>query len=129
MKALVCLMCNDIRSLDPKGEWTVCRCGQLEARWLNPNAGTVRVKADHPSFARMLGLNNRYLIGACRGPDHHEMVAAGGQWEWWRELHDKATEAPGYIFDKTKRACWATVVRVGETNDITWEPEEEPKPC
>jgi hypothetical protein len=126
MKALVCTLCLDIRALDPKGAWTACRCGNLEARWLDPDKGTVKVRAKDQSRVRMLGLNNTYLIGAAKGPTHAEMVTAGGQWEWWRKLHDDATNAPGYVFDKTKRACWATLVKVGETNDITWETEEQP---
>jgi hypothetical protein len=126
MKALVCTLCLDIRALDPSGAWTVCRCGNLEARWLDPDKGTVRVRAKDQSRVRMLGLNNQYLIGAAKGPTHAEMVAAGGQWEWWRKLHDEATNAPGYVFDKSKRACWATLVKIGETNDIAWETEEQP---
>jgi hypothetical protein len=125
MKALVCTNCIDIRALEPTGQWTSCRCGTVEARWLDPQKGTVRVRAKDQSKARILGLNNSYLIGGCKGPTHMEMVAAGGQWEWWRNLHTEATNAPGYIFDKDKRACWATIVKVGETNDITWEPDEE----
>ncbi len=126
MKALVCTACVDIRALDPSGGWTACRCGNVEAKWADPEKGTVKVKAKNQGSARILGLNNTYLIGGCNGPTHREMVAAGGQWEWWRQLHDKATTAPGYVFDKDKRACWATIVKVGETNDITWETEEKP---
>lgn len=126
MKALFCTICLDIRALDPEGGWTVCRCGNLQARWLDPDKGTVKVKAQDQNRARMIGFNNHYLIGAAKGPAHLDMVKAGGQWEWWRQLHDQATHAPGYIFDKDKRACWATIVKVGETNDITWETEENP---
>ncbi len=120
MKALVCAACMDIRALEPHGEWTTCRCGSSSARWLDPKAGTVKCKGS-PRNVRILGLNNRYLLEAVRSPEHEDLVTAGGQWEWWRQLHDKAIDAPNYIFDKSKRACWATVVLVGETNDISWE--------
>lgn len=126
MKALFCTLCLDIRGLDPSGAWTVCRCGNLEARWLDPDRGTVRAKAREQGHVRFIGFNNTYLIGAAKGATHMDMVKAGGQWEWWRQLHDQATSAPGYIFDKDKRACWATIVKVGETSDIAWETEEKP---
>lgn len=123
MKALVCTICVDIRALDPSGAWTVCRCGNAEARWLDPNMGTVRVKAKDQTRVRILGLNNEFLVAAVKGPTHLEMVSAGGQWEWWRKLHEKACDAKGYVFDKDKRGCWACLVKVNETNDITWEPD------
>jgi len=126
MKALVCTVCVDIRALDPSGAWTSCRCGNAKARWLDPDKGTVRVKAEDQNRVRILGLNNHYLINGSKGPTHAQMVEVGGQFEWWRKLHDESTNAPGYIFDKGKRACWATLVKVGETNDITWEIEEKP---
>jgi hypothetical protein len=129
VKALVCVKCLDIRALDPKGAWTACRCGNCEARWLDPDKGTVRVKALDQLAVRILGLNNHYLINGARGPTHMAMVEAGGQWEWWRKLHDEATNAPAYIFDKSRRSCWATIVKVGETNDITWEPDSTEKPA
>lgn len=127
MKLLFCGYCTDIRSLDPSGAWTTCRCGNTEARWLDPNAGTVKVRARHREHARIIGVNNSFLIKGYKGFTHEEMVAAGGQWEAWRKLHDQATDAPGYIFDKSKRACWACIVQVNETNDITWEEETPPK--
>lgn len=121
MKALVCLFCMDIRALEPTGLRITCRCGNVTARWLDPEKGTVKVRAKEQELARILSLNNRYLISGGKGPTHEETVEAGGPWEWWRQLHDKATSAPGYIFDKSKRACWATLIKVGETNDVTWE--------
>lgn len=126
MKALLCAKCFDIRALDPDGAWTPCRCGNMQARWLDPERGTVKVKAKNREHARMIGFNNHFLIKGALGFEHHEMVEAGGQWEAWQKLHEKATNAPGYIFDASKRGCWACIVKVNETNDITWE--EEPIP-
>ena len=123
-KALVCAKCMDIRGLDPDSEWTTCYCGACSARWVDPLKGTVRVRASDKTLPRILGLNNRFFIQAVRGLSHEQMVAAGGQWEAWRKLHTDATEAPGYIFDKALRSCWACVIKVGETGDVTWEPEE-----
>jgi len=132
-KALVCADCLDIRALDPNGAWTVCRCGACEARWEDPDRGTVRCRlGGDPEVAqrrqqsdrqplRILGLHNGYLIPAIKGPSHQAMVDAGGQWEWWRKLAEAATKAPGYIFDAAMRATWATIVRVNETGDIKWE--------
>lgn len=124
-KALVCAQCLDIRGLDPHCAWTTCRCGACSARWVDPNRGTVSVRAKDKSLPRILGMNNSFLVQAVEGFTHHQMVAAGGQWEAWRKLHDTATNAPGYIFDKQFRSCWACVIMVGETGDVKWEPEEE----
>ena len=121
MKVLLCTKCVDIRALDPAGGWTACRCGNTEARWLDPNAGTVRVRAKNKEFARILGLNNAFLLKAAEGFTHQEMVEAGGQWEAWRKLHEECTHAPGFVFDKKFRACWACVMKVNETGDIKWE--------
>jgi len=124
MKALVCASCMDIRALEPTGQWTVCRCGACEARWLDPDAGTVRVRTVDRSLPRILGLNNRFLVSAVKGLTHEFKVAAGGQDEAWRELHKLATHAPGYVFDEAKRACWACIVKVNETGDIAWEADD-----
>lgn len=126
MKALVCTKCMDIRALEPNGAWTVCRCGNTEGRWLNPQEGQVRVRAKDRSFVRFLGLNNRFLIRAIEGPTTKELIASGGQWSWWKKLHEFATDAKGYIFDKQFRECWAVVIKVGDTGDIKWEDEAPP---
>ncbi len=126
MKALLCGKCFDVRALDPHGGWTSCHCGNMSARWLDPQAGTVKVKARIRSVARIIGMNNSFLRKAIYGFDHQEMVEAGGQWEAWRKLHEECTHAPGYIFDESKRACWACIVQVNETRDISWEDEAAP---
>lgn len=86
----------------------------MSARWIDPQKGTVKVRANDRSLARIVGLNNRFLLAAF---DHPHPVTN----EDWREAHKEATKAPGYIFDETKRGCWACIVEVGQTNDITWE--------
>lgn len=121
MKALICGMCMDIRALEPKGEWTPCRCGNAEARWLDPARGTVRVRAKDRELVRILGMNNAFLLSAIRGLSRQDITAAGGTDSAWRRLHGEAVRAPGYLFDEARRACWACVVRIGETNDIAWE--------
>ncbi len=123
MKALVCGKCFDIRALDPDGAWTVCHCGNTEARWLDPQAGTVRVRAKNRSVARILGVNNRFFLQAVKGLD---LDIREDEWAAWRKLHDEATDAKGYIFDKAFRSCWACIFQVGETGDVKWE-EEPPK--
>jgi hypothetical protein len=122
-KALVCAQCLDIQGLAPHGEWTTCHCGACSARWVDAQRGTVSVRARDKTLPRILGLNNRFFVQAVEGFTHHEMVAAGGEWEAWRKLHAESTDAKGYIFDKEFRACWACIIKVGETGDVTWEPE------
>ena len=87
MKALICGACMDIRALEPHGEWTACRCGNVKARWVDPVRGTVKVRAEERGLARILGLNNAFLLKAIEGFSHAEVVRAGGGYpEAWRKL-------------------------------------------
>ena len=115
MKLLFCGACHDIRALDPEGAWTVCRCGNLEARWLDPHRGTVGVRAMDREVVRIIGVHNGFLSGA------FDPSVEKGDNIYWRNLHGIATVAPGYLFDEHKRGCWAAIIKVGETNDVFWE--------
>jgi hypothetical protein len=129
MKCLLCARCVDIRALDPHGRWTTCRCGACSARWEDPDRGTVRVKADSQGAPRILGLNNTFLLGGMLSNQHDDSCEMGGSNAAWRKRHDEATHAPGYVFDKAFRACWAAILRVGDTADIKWEEGHEwPRP-
>lgn len=113
MKLLYCTRCGDIRGLLER--WTRCECGLCAARWVDPNTGKAEVLTADRDFPRIIGLNNRFLLGASKAP-------AEKTWEgkFHQELHASAVEAPGYIFDKNNRNCWACVFRVGETGDVSW---------
>lgn len=118
VKALFCTVCFDIRALDPRGDWTHCRCGNVSAKWLDSARGTVSVQAGIRDKARIIGFNNQMLQASVEAHDN----------EGWKRMHDEATDAKGYIFDKAMRGCWACILRVSETGDITWEPDEPPQP-
>lgn len=121
MKAVLCGVCLDFRALDPSCNWTYCRCGNVSARWEDPDRGTVKVRASDRSKARILGMNNRFLVQGTLGLPTDLIKQEGGTNAAWRKLHDEATTAPGYIFDKGHRGCWACIFQVGETNDVTWD--------
>jgi hypothetical protein len=119
VKAIICFDSGAIHIHSFSSEWTACACGNVKARWIDANAGTVAVAARNRSTVRLLGLNNHYLIPA---------IEPGGRslaWDEYRALHDKAIEAPGYVFDKEKIACWAAVVKIGRSNDVRWATDEE----
>jgi hypothetical protein len=121
MKALVCGSCGDIQALQE--EWRICKCGNVAARWTDPQAGRAEVHAEDRSRAFILGLNNRLLIPALRG----EL----GMFQDFRKHHDLATVAPGYVFDKSMADCWAVLIRVGASNDVVFTdegPPPKPKP-
>jgi len=128
VKVLLCTLCIDMRALDPDGSWVQCRCGNSGARWLDPEKGSVRCRAKDRSKLRIVGLNNKFLVEGCRGPTYEDLKVTD-RWTWWRKLHDAATKAEGFIFDKDKRACWAAIIKVGDTTDINWEPESEIPPA
>ncbi len=125
MKALFCGKCFDIRALDPEGEWTVCHCGNVQARWHDPGTGTVRVKARVRSVARIIGFHNGMLRRSINGPTEDEVAKAGDSYKAWRQLHDDATNAKGYIFDKSFRGCWACMFEVGATGDVKWDDDPQ----
>lgn len=119
MKVLFCTLCHDIRAFE--NYYTACRCGNMEARWLDPVRGTVQVRAKSRPHARIIGMNNQMLGHALQLANslYKDYGAAK-----WKEFHDQATDAPGYVFDKGMRSCWACIVGIGSTSDITWDPEQ-----
>lgn len=117
MKALICTFTGKSEIFSFEKEWTKCGCGNSAARWVDPLAGTVVVAARNREKVHLLGLNNRYLVQALT---HNTPT-----WEYLRELHDQATEAPDHVFDKSRAACWAVIVPVGRTSDVRWATDEE----
>lgn len=115
MKILFCGRCFSFHSFKEK-IWTFCDCKQMAARWLDPNKGTVQVLAQVISRTFIIGMNNRFLM---------DSVAESAMMDTqWREAHKAATDAPGYLFDESRRGCWACVVRIGQTVDIDWHPDQ-----
>ena len=123
MKAVICTVRGGVHIHTPGvGRWEVCQCGNTGARWEDPEAGKLIVAARtgrEKVFG--FGLNNQLMLRA---------VTSGGQmWEDYREWHDLATDAPGYVFDKAKAGCWAVVFRIGSTSDTRWATEAEYMEC
>ena len=119
MKALLCYAVGGLHLTSFGEEWRRCECRQTAVRWEDPDRGTVVVAAMQPEYVRIMGLSNAYLLPAL-GPE------AGG-FEAMRLRHTRATEAPGYVFDAAKAACWAVIFRVGSTGDVRWASAEETK--
>lgn len=120
VKAIICTGHGDVHIHSFTEEWTACLCGNVKARWEDPQAGKVVVTTRHlgaRDHVRLLGLNNRLLLPAVTAP--------GQMWEDFRAWHEQATDAPGYIFDKSRAACWAVVARIGSTNDTRWATDAE----
>jgi len=118
VKAIICTK-GDIQIFSFGTSWTSCPCGNAKAKWIDPNNGTVVVAAKIPEHVRLLGLHNGYLIGAIA----HQLPAL--PWSEYQKLHDASTEAPNYLFDKSRIGCWAAVVRIGRSNDVRWATGEE----
>jgi hypothetical protein len=58
MKAIICFRGGSVHIHTFGEDWTACACGNVKAKWLDPNAGTVAVAARNPFYVRLLGLNN-----------------------------------------------------------------------
>lgn len=114
MKSILCGLCADIRGVRPDGI-TVCECGNVAAWWVDPRRGTLKVHAKDRDEVRVIGMHNGFL-GATWADEPKRTHAA------WKTTHDYITAraSDGYIFHENQRGCWACIVRVGDTSDITW---------
>jgi hypothetical protein len=124
-KAAICVHCWDIVS--PRRDWRIdrswrwCECDHMAVRWRDGGRGLLEVSACHgPESVRVIGINNQFLESAILG--HPE--GRGYTADEWRDLHRESCEAvdPYYLFHADNRACWALVVRVGESGDVTFVP-------
>lgn len=119
VKVALCVHCTDfvtpLRTWQTDRSWRWCQCAHTGVRWRDGARGLLEVTSLHgPDQVRVLGLNNLFLQLATADPPARA--------EWWRELHTAAASAvePGYLFHAERRACWACVVRVGESSDVTF---------
>lgn len=124
-KAALCVHCADIvaphRDWRADRSWRWCECEHMGVRWRDGARGLLEVTALHgPEFVRVIGINNSYLQAAV-SPNPHT-GDAGRTAEQWRALHELACERvePHYLFHRDQRNCWALVVRVGESGDVTF---------
>ncbi len=126
MKAIICFWSGTVHIDSFTEQWTACQCGNVRARWLDPHAGTVAVAARDRESVRLLGLNNHLLMPALQASRWRDEGHPRGQsWDEFRELHDRATDAPNHVFDKSRAGCWAVIVRIGATSDVRWATDEE----
>jgi len=114
-KAAMCTTCGQIVGPRPRWEsdraWTWCAgpCAHTAVRWRDGAKGLLEVTSLHgPEGVAVIGLHNGFIAGLTRG------LANSG----WRGLHEDVTDAPGYLFDKGNRDCWAVLTRVGQSNDV-----------
>jgi hypothetical protein len=119
-KAALCIACSDIvsprRAWQTDRSWRWCECKHMATRWRDGARGLIEVTSLHgPDGVLILGLDNAFLAEAAR--DGRDYGASH-----WRALHDRTcTEVdPHYLFHKDRRACWALVVAVGESGDVTF---------
>lgn len=118
-KAAVCIACMDIvsprRAWRTDRSWRWCECDHTGVRWRDGDRGLLEVTSLHgPDGVRVLGLNNLFLLEALR--------TSGEGNDGWRAWHEATCEQvePHYLFHKDKRNCWALIVRVGASGDVTF---------
>jgi hypothetical protein len=133
-KAALCITCADIVSpyRDDGGlivgggldGWRFCQCQEMGVRWRDGKRGLIEVTALHgPEAVRVIGLNNMFLGLACQPTGDGVTPRTAEQ---WRNLHALCCEKvePHYLFHADNRACWALVVRVGESGDVFFIPRD-----
>lgn len=119
-KAAVCTSCMDIvaprRDWRKDRSWRWCECEHTGVRWRHGERGLLEVTSrDGIEGVRVLGLNNLFLV-----------PAAGNGVNWqdaqWRTVHEVTCEDAGehYLFGAGRRNCWALVIAVGQTGDVTF---------
>lgn len=123
-KAAWCLACQEIFSPPRDETWRFCSppCGHTGVRWRDGRTGQLEVSSLHgPDGMRVLGFNNTFMRLAV-APEYRP-----DSWERWRELHAASTKKvePHYLFHDDRRACWALIVRCGESGDIHAMPYSE----
>ncbi len=119
MKGLACGQCYTLRTL-ASGDMVPlsCDCANVTGWWLDGRAGVARYTAEVPAYAWGVGLNNRFFVAA--------LSQLGDQPDsYWRELHDQACAAPGYLFDASRRNCWVILFKPGLVRDVEWATNEE----
>lgn len=122
-KAAMCTTCRQVIGPRTTGQdqWQWCAepCLHTAVRWRDSFRGLLEVTSLHgPEGVIIIGLHNGFLAAL-------PAFKTGTPAEKWREHHDFVTNAPGYLFDKSKRDCWAVVVRPGESNDTFFMPYQE----
>jgi hypothetical protein len=78
--------------------------------------GVAEYQAHDREAAFGVGFNNRFLLAALQGETQMHEDA--------RRLHDLATDALGYVFDKSRAGCWVVVFKPGATSDTSWAEEQ-----
>jgi hypothetical protein len=92
------------------------------AWWEDPQRGVARfagqapIAPQHPVTAPSSSAPYTFLIGLHNGFLQAAMAGIV-QDDDYRALHDRCTDAPNYHFDKSRKACWAIVLRPGMSND------------
>jgi hypothetical protein len=118
-KAAICSACWDIVSPRPRWQtdrsWRWCDCGEVGTRWRDGTRGLLEVTSLHGTGGVLvLGLANTFV--------HQAMLLRSAELtaEEWRLLHQRICEQvePQYLFHADKRACWALLVRPGESGDV-----------
>jgi len=112
MKAILCGCCNDFKAIPPTGAIS-CSCGNVQGWWTDSRKGIAKVYAKEKQFARILGIDNSFLIAAYSSNNFSDK-----DWRDLSELCCKTSE--GYLFHTERRNCPFLVIKVGESSDVSW---------
>lgn len=119
-KAAMCLSCQQIigprSSTAESSAWTWCAdpCLHTGVRWRDAATGLLEVTSLRGAGnVAVIGLHNSMFYGLMHGP--HSSA-------YWRDMHELVTDAPGHLFDRSRRNCWAVLIRPGQSNDVFFMP-------
>lgn len=118
-KALLCMRCTTIRTFANDGRITMCECGTIAGWWEDASKGIARLYSETlmgREYGRVVGFHNGFLREATRSSKSDI---------FFRAAHEQAIDAPGYLFDRAKRGCWAVIITPGQSADTRWATDQE----
>jgi hypothetical protein len=120
MKGLTCAECGTLRTLAQQDLRPVsCDCGNVTGWWIDGARGVARYTAKKPALAYGVGLHSDVLrlVWNLYGTQVNDTE--------WRDLFDKATDAPNYLFDKSRHGQWVIFFRPERGGDVGWATDNE----
>lgn len=118
-KLAMCLDCSDIvmpyPDSDVTKEWRHCYCRRCSVAWEDGKLGKLLVGHSRGrNHVRVIGMNNLFLYS-------DETVNIGDDNDW-KQRHAETSAKCGdhYLFHHTRRDCWACIIAVGQTGDVSF---------
>ena len=113
MRFVLCLKCEDVRGLDPKGQPVTCRCGNTQGFL---EGEILHLRAVDRGAVRILGIHRQAMRYAA-----DPSSARNGQSAWQMQHEHCVGSAVGYVYHRNNRACWMAIMLPEEVLNTVWD--------